>query len=328
MTSLYISPYVAAGIVEHVKRRQLAAGYLIGNRVGDGISITDFIPFTHVDGLADVNSEHYRKKLNALIATKRAFDSNAAQLGWYSAGNATGFAGDRKSLQAWCRLPAATFARGSHAVAAVHLHCETPSAESNEIQLTWTAHTTSNRRLPAEEPEAGAANRGNRRAPPRHECFEVQELPVVVSAQDQTSANVVLAHVASLALCNGAKEYTSSRLLNLDEVVFDAQAKNGSVSAALQEMQKKLQAVTSGKGSTGNAATDKEVANAVESLRQLQADEMDAAARVSTAREDYNTQRLKDALMIKCMTVLLRKEVSQIEMLATQYGNDHAAQNH
>ncbi|EPY25179.1 hypothetical protein STCU_00550 [Strigomonas culicis] len=300
-TEVYLTAYVSAAIVEHGKRRGAAAGYLLGTRTAKEIIITEYVPLTQNGDMA-VSSKKYTSERTERLHAKQEFQK-AALLGWYSASAPTSDKVTAEEYSRWCEEASLSFA---HKVAryAVHLHCELPSARA--LAVRWTATVTSNLRVDERQCV----------------CQVVQTLPVVVPYASRHSATeVVLGHVASQLLYRGGYAQPRSGLTNLDAVAFDAARSGGNSgpSEALLAVQEKLRETLQGPA----GASDARIQQAVAQIRAARKEEQER----QLVSDDYNTQKLKEALMIKYMSALLAKEIVQIEMLASQYPDKNKGNN-
>jgi hypothetical protein len=294
-----LTPYPASFIVEHAKRKNFAAGFLIGTRTAEEIVITDFIPLTHKDTEVPT-TKAYRDELHRRRAVKRRFTKQDT-IGWYTAcQEGELLSGD--DYQRWCNAPSIIF----HGRSSLHLHCEMPHSDAAAPEIAWSASIIS------EDPEDHTLKYSSHR--------------VVLSPLNSLASDVMINHIMSLALYNGGHPYPRSKLLNIDEVAYVASLDNKTSTDAVNEEQKKLQKavhtaeqiVTGGSGGSKDA---QEMMTAVEEFRAIREEALQRQ-RDQTGRVDFNSQQFKDALMIKCAATILRKELTMIEMLSTVYGEE------
>lgn len=317
----HISPYVAAAIIEHGKRRSIAAGFILGERSTDEVRILDYFPFTHVEAFADVSARSYREEVDQCKRTKNLF-TTASVLGWYSAGNCPAdVTEDHFSI--WCESPAMRFVNSI----AIHVHCALP--EQDKLSVSWTVTRMRTYR------------EANDKVKMDFRTVKEATLPVVISAMGHVPSNVFLDHVASMALYGGKKPYPTSDLLNLDLLVYQA-AKLPQPLPPPQQLGKEdqlpprpleevllrvhnnmntaIQNASAACNGAGNvSAEDKKVYEdilaslaAIRATKETERENQNSP----TARDDVSSQRFKDALMIKCMSLMLRRDVRQIEYLA------------
>lgn len=302
-----LEPHVAAAIIEHAKRRLVASGYLLGQKTADSLQVMDFMPYTVPDKVS-------AKDVTARLRIMRPFTSHTI-IGWYSAcctRNADGT--DNDSYQVWVKSPGGTFATDSGAGKnAIHLHCEMPHREggaNTKLSISWSANLTLIKRLVGAEVSQVAV-------------INVKPLQVSISANGHKASNVVLAHVRNAVLFNGEKPHDVASLMYLDDIAFQQTSRHQNAGEALLTVQKQLKDLVAQQGK------NEEVRTLVNEIRQL----MDSASSTTEAngKDDVVTQRLKDALMIKCLSSLLRKSVSQIDLLSSQYpdgGHNNSNSNH
>lgn len=312
-----ISPYVAAAIIEHVKRRGMAAGFLMGPVMKEGIYVSDYVPYTHPDNSLHItNQKEYRAEVNRRVAAKQAF-GDFKPVGWYTAGvfNKPFTVAE---FREWCDGPATIFADRM----ALHLHCELPTPGCMNIR--WSAFRAT-----------VITNRENAK---RVHCTRGSQVDVVIGDVNHHATNVFLSHVLSVAFLKGGQLFSSSSLLNLDTIVADMSATSRqAMEHALMHVHQKLNDVITEardvvRSATSSAEKKKEsqlILTHVDALRRIKEEEIDRQHN-SSSREDMNTQKFKDALMIKCLAMLLRQQVGQIENLARQYNdssNRHGARD-
>lgn len=301
--AIHLTPYPAAFIVEHAKRKKYAAGYILGTVRAEEIVITDFIPHTHKDTEVP-NTKAHRAELTRRRAAKRRYTTQDL-IGWYSAGQ-PGEDLSQEDYQLWCNAPSVIF-QGRHCL---HLHCEMPHENAAAPEVTWTASVV------FEDPSDRTLKHIGHK--------------VILAAMNSLASDVMLSHITSLVLYNGGHSYPRSKLLNLDEVAYVAAIDHKSSTDAVDEEQRRLEkavaaaqeVVTGGSG----AKEAHEMMTAVENFRAIR-DEALQRQRDQTGRMDFNSQQFKDALMIKCALTIIRKEIDQIEMLSTVYGDDTARRN-
>lgn len=294
-----LTPYPAAFIIEHAKRKSFAAGYIIGTRTAEEIVITDFIPLTHRDTEMP-NQKQYREDLHRRRAAKRRFTKQDT-IGWYTACQ-EGEQLSSADYQRWCNAPSVIFQNRN----CLHLHCEMPHSDVATPEMVWSASIIS------EDPTDHTLKYSNHK--------------VVLAPLNSVASDVMMNHVMSLALYNGGHAYPRSKLLNIDEVAYVASLDNKTSTDAVNEEQKRLQrAVTAAEqivtGGSGGSKEAQEMMAAVENFREIREEALQRQ-RDQTGRVDFNSQQFKDALMIKCAATILRKEVAMIEMLSTVYGED------
>ncbi|CCW70961.1 unnamed protein product [Phytomonas sp. Hart1] len=307
-----VSPYVAAAIVEHAKRRGVASGYLLGVRNVDNIHVGDFIPMTNAPPYADVSSKIYTAELDRRVRAKQAF-VGARLIGWYAAGSRPRETGEEQ-MRLWCEAPAAAFARRVPRQA-LYLHCALPSVDgadetgspnSNEntkpgsgLSLRWSAHITRNQLVPDEQDKARLHT----------VCLRVLPLRVRLTSQGHAASDVVLGHLQGL-LSGGDSTPPKPALLNLDHVRGGGEG--------LRAVQGKLEEAIRVAHTAAGTPASRRLLDQLDRIHAIKNEDLETHHHAS-AREDVNTQRFKDALMIKCMVMLLRKEISQIASLAHQY---------
>lgn len=294
-----LTPYPAAFIIEHAKRKAFGAGYIIGTRTAEEIIITDFIPLTHKD--TDMpNSKQYREELHKRHAIKRRF-TKLSTIGWYTACQENEqLSGE--DYQRWCNAPSVIFQNRN----CLHLHCEMPHDNAAAPEVAWSASIISE--------------------DPSDHTIKYTSHKVVLAPLNSVASDVTIGHITSLALYNGGHAYPRSKLLNIDEVAYVASLDNKTSTDAVNEEQKRLQkAVTVAEqivtGGSGNSKEAQEMMSAVESFREIREEALQRQ-RDQTGRVDFNSQQFKDALMIKCAATILRKELATIEMLSTVYGEE------
>ncbi|KAK7194560.1 hypothetical protein NESM_000373700 [Novymonas esmeraldas] len=302
--AIQLTPYPAAFIVEHAKRKKYAAGYILGTVRAEEIVITDFIPHTHKDTEVP-NTKAHRAELNRRRAAKRRYTTQDL-IGWYSAGQ-PGADLSEEDYQLWCNAPSVIF-HGRHCL---HLHCEMPHEDVAEPRVSWTASVVFE----------DAADHTL-----KHISHKVTLAPIGNLASD-----VMLSHITSLALYNGGRPFARSKLLNLDEVAYVASIDHKSSTEAVDEEQRRLErAVAAAQeavaGRSGGSKEAEELKSAIDNFRAIR-DEALQRQRDQTGRMDFNSQQFKDALMMKCVATILRKELDQIEHLSTVYGDDAARRN-
>lgn len=299
--TITLTPHVAASIIEHGKRRIVATGYLLGQKTIDSIEVTDLIPAT-------VSERFSVKDVNARQDTIRPFTSSTV-IGWYSVCSTKNPDGtENEAFRSWTNSPGTIFVSEKEtesARTAIHLHCELPNCESTTNErpkISWEGSLALVRRNQSQLAVA-----------------MIKSLKVSISANGHEATNVVLSHVRNLAFFNGEKPYPSPALLNMDSIAFQHTSKRQSAAEALLNAHKQLKELVDGKiapaSSSGAHADAREVEGLVKEIRQL----MDSETAHSTSREDVVTHRLKDALMIKCLASLLKKNVTQIDVLSSQY---------
>lgn len=300
--TITLTPHVAAAIIEHGKRRIVASGYVVGQKNIDGIEVSDFIPATIAEkaSFKDVSARH---------ETLRPFNSSSI-IGWYSVCSTKNPDGtENEMFRNWTNAPGSIFVSEKETDSsrtAIHLHCELPNCDS----------TTKERPVIAWEGAIALVKRNQNQLA----VAKIKPLKVSISANGHEATNVVLSHVRNLAFFNGEKPYPSPSLLNMDAIAFQHTSKRQSSAEALLNAHKQLKELVDGKiapaSSSGAPAADaKEVENLVKEIRQL----MDSETAHATSREDVVTHRLKDALMIKCLATLLKKNVTQIDVLSSHY---------
>lgn len=302
-TVVQLTPYPAAFILEHAKRKHFAAGLVIGSRTSDEIIVTDFIPISHND-TEMVNSKAYRTEILRRRNVKRRF-TNHEVIGWYSAGQASeDITPDAYAL--WCDAPAVLFLGRN----ALHLHCELPDLKSTKLEVAWTACVVFEDK----------ADRTLKRI----------DHKVVVAPANSVSSDVMLTCVASQVLYNGGRPYERSKLLNLDEVAYIAGVDNRSSTDAVNTVYDKMQktvAEVNGLLAAAREGNEKvkgvEIAEEVGRLRTIREDALQRQ-RHQMARLDFNTQQIKDALLLKCTATVLLKGISQVSMLSTTYAEEGA----
>ncbi|RNF24908.1 putative glycerol kinase, glycosomal [Trypanosoma conorhini] len=298
MGTLVLPPFVAAAIVEHAKRRHNSAGYLVGSRSGNQITVTDYIPCTH-ESTNDVRTRAYLEELKERVALKKCYTPSITLVGWYAA--ATPEPEKEREFELWCQAPGARFTKNQ----AVMLLVRMPTAA--DVSIRWEAYITSNLR------KGDAA-----------QCERTQQLAVAMEAETQ-SMNVLLSEMVSKALCGGAVPYPTDRITNLDYVAADAAAREGDfgrkdgirkdaesrpVEAALLAVQNKLhQAISHARAilASGHKHSSEGAAIA-ENYETILAEKKE-----QSSRDDFITESYKDALMMKYTAALLRRHVTEIE---------------
>lgn len=302
--TLSLAPHVAAAIVEHAKRRVVASGYLIGQKTVDSIQITDYFPYTSTD---KPNPIHVAERYEII----RSFTSSSI-IGWYSAccsKNPDGSINEKTVL--WSKSPATIFIgekdSGDVGRNAIHLHCELPHL-ANEIPnsrpaISWDASFTLIKR-------GGADDATN--------VMKLKELKVLICAHGHEATNVVLNHVRNQVLFGGESPAPTPLLLNLDTVAFQNSGRPQAASDALLALNKQLKELIKGNIAPvpSSSSTPADVDSIVEEIRLLVNGE---SGQKQSSRDDALTHGLKDALMIKCLSTLLKKNLSQIDYLSSQY---------
>lgn len=291
LESVCIAPYVAAMIIEHAKRRVIAAGYLVGQRTTDAIRVTNFFPCTH-DHESDVNERSFSAKVSQRKDVLASF-SDHFMIGWYSACCTKNAAGEENSdYVSWCKAPAALFAGTKNSSRhALHVHCEMPLLEEEGARpaIDWKATLFQIKRVSTPEGQAVVA----------HPI--TQSLKVQINAGGHEATNVVLGHVRNSVLFGNEKPHPTPMLMNLDSILLQQQqSSNKSHHDEVIELRKRLEELISG---------GKHEA-LVEGIRQFR-----------PSLDD----RFKDALMVKCLALLLKRSVAQIDLLSSQYPDAAAA---
>ncbi|ORC89657.1 putative glycerol kinase, glycosomal [Trypanosoma theileri] len=301
MGTLVLPPFVASAIVEHAKRRCNSAGYLIGNRTGDQITVTDYIPCTHASTM-EVRSRAYAEDLSERVQLKRYYTPGITLLGWYAAG--VPMPDEEEAFDLWCQAPCVSFSRSRSNNQAVMLLARMPTA--SHISVQWEAHVTSSVWV-------GDALRFGR----------VQEVAVSIEAETP-SMNVLLAEIISKALCGGGAPYPTSRITNLDRVALEADSAKRDprretdtrpVETALANVQNKLhqtivhaRAVLASGAGKQKGDKDGEEAAIVANYEAILEEKNQ-----QSSRDDFISESYKDALMMKYLAALLRRHVSEIE---------------
>lgn len=296
-----VTPYLAAAIIEHAKRRGVAAGFLGGYSNKNGVVINDFLPMTHSGPLSQVSTQAYFDALQRRREAKKTLSHEFRVIGWYSAGSPPENY-SKESFHKWCRLPGT---RLSTTTAAFHVHAELPSSGAAALAITWSVE----RRL------------GDAYTP----C------PLLIDTEEHNVAvNAVLHHVVSQVLYGGASATPQAPLLNADRVAYAALHTGkdaGAGKAALNALQEQVQAalrearetLARGGGKDAKAAA---LCQHAETVRSIKSNSDDGAV-----REDFGTQKFKDALMIKCLSAIIVKDALLIQDLVRQYNSD-TAQGH
>lgn len=325
LDTLSLSPYVAASIIEHGKRRTVASGYLLGMKTADSIQVTNFFPYTPEEKI----SHSAISKWNEVT---RSFSTNTSIIGWYSACCLMNPNGTRnENFFSWVKLPGTLFMgsdkEGEVGRNALHLHCELPSVDNvagdnvERPKISWKAFFTLVKRT--------VVMSENNTPTALPAVVNLKELKVSISANGHESTNVVLNHVRNQALFKGEVPYPSSSLLNLDSLAFQFSSKRSSAAESLLGLQQQLSNLVEGRvqpaGSSDLSASEakQNIEELRKEIRQLTETENAHAA----SRDDVVTQRMKDALMIKCLVTLIKKSVTQIDFLSSQYPDAHFA-NH
>ncbi|RNF06181.1 putative glycerol kinase, glycosomal [Trypanosoma rangeli] len=298
MGTVVLPPFVAAAIVEHAKRRRSSAGYLVGSRSGNQISITDYIPCTH-ESTDDVRTRTYLEELKERVSLKKSYTPSITLVGWYAA--ATPEPENEREFELWCQAPGARFTKNQ----AVMLVVRMPSA--TDISIRWEAYITNNLR------------KGD-----TAQCERRQQLAVSMEAETP-SMNVMLSEIISKTLCGGGVPYPTDRITNLDHVAADAAAREGElgrkdgnrkdaearqVESALLKVQEKLnQAISHARAilASGHKPSS-ESAAIVENYETILAEKKE-----QSSRDNFITESYKDALMIKYTAALLRRHLTEIE---------------
>eukprot|EP00796_Vickermania_ingenoplastis_P009311 gene9311-6550_t len=314
--SVTLAPHVAASILEHAKRRVVASGLLLGQKTVDTILVNNFFPY--------VAEKVSHKEVSQRLETMRPFTSDSI-IGWYSALTTRNPDGtENPDYVLWSKTPG-SFLVGeksdSNGRNAIHVHCEIPRVDGSSTTtdrpcISWEANFTLVRRAPVTD--------SSRDAPV--EVMSLNKLKVSISANGHDATNVVLAHIRNQVLFKGEKPYPTPTLMNLDALAFQHTSKRQSAAESLLAAQKQLkELVDSHKNSSD--ARGKEIQSLVQEIRQLMDPDMagsNANGIVGTGasaanKDDVVTHRLKDALMIKCLATLLKKSVTQIDVLSSQY---------
>ncbi|KAF5224621.1 Eukaryotic translation initiation factor 3 subunit F [Trypanosoma cruzi] len=327
MGTLVLPPFVAAAIVEHAKRRRNSAGYLVGSRSGNQITVTDYIPCTH-ESTSDVRTRAYAEELKERVSLKKCYTPSITLVGWYAA--ATPEPGKERAFDLWCQAPGASFSKIRSHNQAVMLLGRMPTAA--DLSIRWEAYITSN------------MNDGD-----SLQCERMQQLTVCVEAETP-SMNVLLAEMISKTLYNGSMPYPTNRITNLDRVAVEAESREAEfgrkdnsrndaeprpVEAALLNVQNKLhQAISHARailvsGNKNKSERQNESAAVVENYEAILAEKSQ-----QSSRDDFITESYKDALMIKYTAALLRRHVMEIERHGrqelkekTQHGHGHGQNN-
>lgn len=321
MNTVVVDPHVTASIIEHGKRKGLGSGFITGIKTEESIHVTNFIPYT-------------REENEPLMqGAKKAFDNfrggmaNSAVLGWYSACCTRNPDGSENPMyQAWAMQLSAIFIsterEGNVEKNAIHLHCELPSLEMRgggsveRPRISWRAYLKLVKR-PTGEQDSNAPF-------PLPSLVVLKEMKVSISADGHEATNVVLHHVQNQVFYKGESPHPSSSLLNLDTVALPHSSKRSADTASLLAVQQRLMDLVEGKrqptgGANSGDASASENREQIERTRKELSQMMQNDNAYSTSRDDVVTNRLKDALMIKCLVTLVKKSVTQIEILSTQY---------
>lgn len=324
--AVHLSPYVASGIIEHVKRRRRAAGFLLGHYTDNSMYIVDFLPLTHTDALPVVSDMYVAENRNRL-RIKRIFCQDRV-LGWYSAGNAysTEVKGSTENAEdifkSWCLAPGYRFAfKAGHV--SLHLHCETPTPNDQKPQIVWSAEQV---RLEIDRSEDKSETTKT------FTCKKEKTMLVIVHGDKNDASNAVMHHIHKSLTDDKAERIN---VLNLDEFSYEANTLDKPMKEKLIETQTSMKsAINKAKqlaaSSSSSSATDRANAEAVENqLKRIEKikNELEQQQQNPAAREDFISQRLKDALMTKAVAVLLKKQIGQIVDLASDY-TDHSSGQH
>ncbi|KAH8605787.1 putative JAB1 Mov34 MPN PAD 1 ubiquitin protease [Trypanosoma vivax] len=113
-----LSPYVAAGIIEHAKRLNCSAGYLVGDRSEGQVHVKDYIPCTHTNAEA-LLEEEFRKKMKAHLDIKKLSSPGVSILGWYAAGAPR--EGEVEAFNKWCMAPYVHFLQRNSLMVIAHV---------------------------------------------------------------------------------------------------------------------------------------------------------------------------------------------------------------
>lgn len=315
--TVIVSPHVAASIIEHGKRRNFAWGFLLGAKTVDSIQVSNFFPFTCTEKFT-------HSAFAAAYDKVRVFMSDVIIVGWYSSCCTKRLDGsDIVDNLTMVKLPSALFMGnekdGDVGRFALHLHCELPFFNTKERELTprpqisWSAHFALIKRTVVMSESNTPMTLPS--------VINTRELKVSISANGHEATNVVLSHVKNQVFYNGAKPYPSSSVLNLDALVMHPPSKRLTDAESLLSVHQQLLDMVEGRaqptGSSGAAASENKAE--IEDLRKEIHQLMENENSYSTSRDDVITHRLKDALMIKCLVTLVKKSVTQIDILSSQY---------
>lgn len=321
LDTLSLAPHVAASIIEHGKRRTVASGYLLGIKTADSIQVTSFFPYTPEEKISHSTISKWND-------VSRTFSSNTSIIGWYSACCLMNPNGSRnENFFSWVKLPGTLFMgsekEGEVGRNALHLHCELPSVDNGAAEngerpkISWKAFFTLVKRA--------VVMSENNTPTALPVVVNLKELKVSISANGHESTNVVLSHVRNQVLFKGEKPYPSSSLLNLDSLAFQFSSKRSSAAESLLGAQEQLSNLVEGRvqpaGSKDFGASDAQ--QNVEELRKEIRQLTETENAHATSRDDVVTQRMKDALMIKCLVTLVKRSVTQIDFLSSQYPDAH-----
>ncbi|KAH8605410.1 putative JAB1 Mov34 MPN PAD 1 ubiquitin protease [Trypanosoma vivax] len=320
-----LSPYVAAGIIEHAKRLNCSAGYLVGDRSEGQVHVKDYIPCTHTNAEA-LLEEEFRKKMKAHLDIKKLSSPGVSILGWYAAGAPR--EGEVEAFNKWCMAPYVHFLQRNSLMVIAHMPTEA------NMTLRWEAFAVTsvadNKGDKGDEGDAvkGSADRdGGKKG--RKDLIVKKPLSITIGS-DSPSLNVMLADVTSKMFYGGGFPYPVSRIANLDRVAFTAQGadmdgcsgrregskREGEVNAvkeALLKLKRELNQsilVANSPHTTANKPADSfaDFDVIADSYEVIQAEK-----NRQQNRDNFINESFRDALMMKYMAALLGRMVREVE---------------